>query len=75
MLKSMLQIERRHFQYAVRSTQYAVRRTYYSQHRSPVYRACVLSILLDGTDNWLMLVATYKRLRNYHRKCVRYSTS
>ena len=25
----------------------------------------------DSTEKWFMLAATYKRLRNYHRKCVR----
>lgn len=41
------------------------------QHQGSVYRACVLSVLLDSTENWFMLSATYKRLRNYHRKCIR----
>ena len=36
-----------------------------------VYRACVISVLLDSTANWTMRAATYQRLRNFHRKCVR----
>ena len=29
------------------------------QHQGSVFRACVLSILLDSTENWFMLAATY----------------
>ena len=41
------------------------------QAQGSVYRACVISVLLDSTANWAMRAATYQRLRNFHRKCVR----
>ena len=41
------------------------------QAQGSVYRACVISVLLDSTANWAMRAATCQRLRNFHRKCVR----
>jgi len=41
------------------------------QAQGSVYRACVISVLLDSTANWAMRAATHQRLRNFHRKCVR----
>ncbi len=41
------------------------------QAQGSVYRACVISVLLDSTASWAMRAATYQRLRNFHRKCVR----